>query len=60
MILFGVNDMIRIQSSASNLMHDKILVVMSLMYHRNMSGPSTVPWGTPDQNRHERKMSYDP
>ena len=35
-------------SSANSLILDVRLFSMSLMYRRNRSGPSTVPWGTPD------------
>ena len=34
------------QSSANNLINDKMLVAMSLMNNMNRSGPNTVPWGT--------------
>ena len=36
------------QSSAKSLMVDKIYVSISLVFNRNISGPNTVPWGTPD------------
>ena len=35
-------------SSANSLILEVRLFSMSLMYRRNRSGPSTVPWGTPD------------
>ena len=35
-------------SSANSLILDVRLFSMSLMYRRNRSGPSTVPWGNPD------------
>ena len=35
-------------SSAHSLILDVRLFSMSLMYRRNISGPITVPWGTPD------------
>ena len=37
------------QSSANNLSGDVIFLVMSLIYRRNIRGPSTVPCGTPDE-----------
>ena len=37
------------QSSANNLSGDVILLVISLIYSRNIRGPSTVPCGTPDE-----------
>jgi len=30
-------------------MEEAILVSMSLIYIRNIRGPRTVPWGTPDK-----------
>ena len=36
------------QSSANSCSGDKILLVMSLIYNKNIRGPSTVPCGTPD------------
>ena len=36
------------QSSANSLTLDVMLVVMSLMYNKNISGPKTVPCGTPE------------
>ena len=36
------------QSSAKSRTSDVISSVMSFMYRRNRSGPSTVPCGTPD------------
>jgi len=38
----------KIHSSANKLMDDPILVLISLLYNRNISGPKTVSWGTPD------------
>ena len=35
-------------SSANNLILEMSLFSMSLMYRRNISGVSTVPWGTPE------------
>ena len=49
MILFRLND-----SSANNLIPEKILAVMSFMYNKNIVGPHTVPSGTPEQ--HEYNM----
>jgi hypothetical protein len=37
-----------VQSSANNRMFDVILFVMSLIYMRNRTGPSTLLCGTPD------------
>ena len=36
------------QSSANTRKGDLILVSISFMYNRNIRGPRTVPWGTPD------------
>ena len=36
------------QSSANTCKGDLMLVVISFMYNRNIRGPRTVPWGTPD------------
>ena len=36
------------QSSANSLISDVTLSAMSLMWTRNIIGPSTVPWGTPE------------
>ena len=36
------------QSSAKSLSDDVIFLEMSLMYSKNIKGPSTVPYGTPD------------
>ena len=36
------------QSSAKSLSDDVIFLEMSLMYSKNIRGPSTVPCGTPD------------
>ena len=36
------------QSSANNRTIEEIFSSMSLMYNKNMSGPSTVPCGTSD------------
>ena len=36
------------QSSANILKGEFMLVMISFMYNRNISGPRTVPWGTPD------------
>jgi len=62
----------RIQSSANNLISERMSLAMSLMYSKNNKGPRTVPCGTPDETvlqddwvpfsvirwrRHERKDS---
>ena len=35
-------------SSANNLIVPDMPLLMSFIYVKNMSGPSTVPWGTPE------------
>ena len=39
----------RIQSSANSLISDEMLLSTSLIYSRKISGPRTVPWGTPER-----------
>jgi len=39
----------RIQSSANNLISERMSLAMSLMYSKNNKGPRTVPCGTPDE-----------
>ena len=36
------------QSSANNLSDEEILLLISLIYSKNITGPRTVPCGTPD------------
>ena len=37
-----------IQSSANSLSKEEMLLLILLIYSKNITGPKTVPYGTPD------------